>query len=88
MADERPQRPCDHCDVVDDHPRHVVNDANAQIHHMDCGAAAGCETCIVTEAAYGEKRGDELVALVTGPEAEKLRSLEEDLTAWVEATNG
>jgi hypothetical protein len=35
---------------------------NLQVRHMDCCAAAGCETCEATEADYGERRGQELIA--------------------------
>lgn len=61
MAD-RPQRFCDVCKQVDDHPRHV-NPPNApgSTRHLDCCAEAGCEVCQATEEEYGRRRGQELI---------------------------
>lgn len=39
---------------------------NAQRHHMDCGAANGCEICIDTESVNGGLRGQALIDHLTG----------------------
>ena len=60
---DRPMRPCDVCGQIDDHPRHVqrTSPTTLQIRHLDCCAAAGCETCVETEAATEGRRGQELI---------------------------
>lgn len=62
--DERPQRSCDLCGLIDDHPRHVLvlEPGVAQVAHLDCCAANGCPVCQASEEANGGRRGDELIA--------------------------
>lgn len=55
---ERPLRFCESCKQVDDHPRHTLKGVP---HHIDCGAAEGCEACMTAEAEGGGRRGQELV---------------------------
>lgn len=60
----RPMRGCKECGGYDDHPRHVIADPINNLvvmHHMDCGAAAGCVVCQETEAANEGRRGQELI---------------------------
>lgn len=66
--EERPQRFCDVCKQVDDHPRHVQPlkpPAPQIIRHFDCCAAQGCEVCIETEQQTGGLRGQALIDHLT-----------------------
>jgi hypothetical protein len=40
-------------------------------HHFDCGAEAGCESCIQDEAASGGKRGQKLIDYVLAESAKQ-----------------
>jgi hypothetical protein len=59
------------CGKVDDHPKHVIDtgreDDEVQC-HLDCHAAAGCESCSVQvqgrpKGATGQKMLDHIVAI-------------------------
>lgn len=61
---DRPIRGCDVCGQEDDHPRHEYNDLGRGgdfVRHIDCCASMGCESCIASEAANGNRRGQELI---------------------------
>jgi len=66
---ERPQRYCDGCSEVDDHPRHIIGVANhpsqdrsPEQWHLDCHAAHGCDSCAARLAGASGRTGAELMA--------------------------
>lgn len=68
---DRHVRSCDACGQVDDHPRHLIYDpANNgdTTRHLDCCAAAGCESCAEQLAAAPEtaRHGQSLIDHLTG----------------------
>ncbi len=62
---DRPERSCDVCGQVDDHPRHVQQlRGRAVARHLDCCAVQGCDVCAATEKVTKGKRGSELLAVI------------------------
>lgn len=64
----RPMRACGGlgvgCGRVDDHPRHVIDTGNPDddvAYHLDCHAAAGCESCAAQTSGSGGATGGELL---------------------------
>lgn len=72
IGDGRPQRLCEECGQIDDHPRHMVaspDGTGEQIKHLDCCAAAGCPdgTCPdLLDGADGKTGADLLRHLLEG----------------------
>lgn len=67
-------RGCDACGQEDDHPRHHIYDPTNNgdsMRHLDCCAAAGCESCAAQLAAAPKtaRHGQALIDHLTSGEA-------------------
>ena len=82
----RIERFCDHCRVIDTHPRHIVlgDDGGTVSKHMDCCDNAGCPDghgLCGTVLRVSRVRGDALVRWLDG----RMDALGADLDRWLKA---
>jgi hypothetical protein len=87
--DDLVEQECEHCGIRDTAPRHHVvemyrhpTDAErmvdfTRIHHIDCGATAGCDVCGTHAEFTGGVKDDALRAALLSPTPEHAAALVE-----------